>query len=285
MPHHRKLLKCLISPLVTALSGSVSLAVALADDDEIVAVVAAINPDVQEINVNFDNWVFPGAQNAAAGRQRLLTQVDLRLAEVKRVCHLSQEQEDKLRLAARGDVGRFLGEVEKLRRKFVTTKRDREAINEMWQEVHPLQARQARGITGADSLFARILSKTLTPAQAAEYDTATAERRRFRYRAAIAVALHTLEGSVALKHEQRETLAKLLLELPPPRIFGQYDQQFVNYRLASLPAAKLKPLFDDRQWQALQQPLNQGRAMRSQLLQQGYLDPEEVEAKASEARQ
>src|SRR5206468_1361603 len=144
-----KLLKCLIAPLVTALSGSVSLAITLADDDEIVAVVAAINPDVQEINVNFDNWVFPGAQNAQAGRQRLLTQVDLQLAEVKRVCHLSQEQEDKLRLAARGDVGRFLDEVEKLRRKFTTAKRDREAINEMWQEVQPLQARQARGITGA----------------------------------------------------------------------------------------------------------------------------------------
>ena len=283
MSYNRNALKSLIAPLVAALNMVPCLAAAT-DDDEIVTVVAAANPDVQEINVNFDSWVFPGAQTAEAGRHRLTMQASLQLAEVKGICNLSQEQQDKLRLAVDGDLGRFFTEVETLRRKFTITKRDREAVNEMWQEVQPLQAKQARGLTGPDSLFGRTLKAMLTAEQANEYDTATGERRRFRYKAAIAAALHSLENTVALKDEQRAALTKLLLELPPPRVFGQYDQHLVNYRLASLPMAELKPLFDDRQWQNLQQPLNQGRAMQGQLVQQGYLDGDEANIKRAEVR-
>ena len=42
-----------------------------ADDDEIVvSTAAATAQEVAEMNVNFDQWIFPGAQTAAVGWQR-----------------------------------------------------------------------------------------------------------------------------------------------------------------------------------------------------------------------
>src|SRR6478672_6942491 len=124
--------------LLAALTGLPTTRVALADDDEIVASIPALNADVREMNVDFDSWVFPGAETAQTGRDRLLTRVGLQLGEVARVCQLNKDQEEKLRVAARGDTERFLAEVETVRRKFMAKKNDREAMNELWQFVHPL---------------------------------------------------------------------------------------------------------------------------------------------------
>ena len=247
-----------------------------ADDDEIVVLPAAANAAAEnEAEINFDQQVFPGLNSAAAGRQRLETQIKLQLIEIDRACQLTEMQRERLALAARGDLHRFLEQVEVVRRKFEAARHDQEKLGQIWQEMQPLQIRQARGLTGQDALLAKVLSKTLTDDQAKQLDLAQEERRRFRYAAGIGVALNMLESSVALTTEQRQALTRLLLELPPPRVFGQYDHIIVDYRLASLPQAKIQPLFDNRQWQALQQQFNQARAMREHLIEQGYLSRDE----------
>jgi hypothetical protein len=246
-----------------------------ADDDLIVVASAENNPmEFNNWEENFDQWVFPGCANAEAGRQRLETQVKMQTAEIERSCQLTDDQRQRIQLAARGDLQRFLDQVEALRRKFEANKQDQTAIGQMWQEVQPLQAKQSRGLTGPDSLLIRILPKTLTAEQSQQFDAAQIGRRRFRYEASIAHALYMLEGSVALTDAQRQTLTRLLLELPPPRVFGAQDHFLIHYRLASLPAAaKLQEHFDARQWQALQQQFAQARGMRLHLIQQGI--PEE----------
>ncbi len=125
------------------------------------------------------------------------TQTNLRLTEIDRVCRLSEAQKQKLRLATRGDMQRFTDEVDQLRRKFDKVKNDQNAMGEIWQEIQPLQIKQANGLMGHDSLLMKVLPKTLTPQQAAAYDAVVDERRRFRYRASIATSLITLEGAVA----------------------------------------------------------------------------------------
>jgi hypothetical protein len=276
-------------PLVALVAACLTLALieeraAAAEDDMIV--IASAEPNPNEINnwqENFDQWVFPGCENAEVGRQRLETQVKMHLAEIERSCQLKDDQRRRIQLAARGDVHRYLDQVEALRRKFEAGKHDQQQIGLMWQEVQPLQAKQARGLTGPDSLVARIMPKTLTEEQSQQFDASQNERRRFRYKASIAVALHMLEGSVALTNSQRQELTKLLLELPPPRVFGASDQYLINYRLASLPpAAKLRQVFDARQWQALQQQFAQARGMRQHLIEQGFL-PEDLDVAKSEA--
>jgi hypothetical protein len=254
-----------------------------ADDDEIVLATEAA-PDavhVQDMRVNIDHWLFPGAQNAEAGRQRTLARVKLLLAEIDRVCRLSEEQKQKLELAARGDTQRFFDQVEMLRAKFEPAANDQDVINRMWQEVQPLQAKQQIGLTGPESLLVRTLPRTLDDQQQRAYQAVENERLQFRYKAAIAVALHNLEETIALRHEQREALTRLLSDLAPPRTVGRYDYYLILHRLGNIPQAKLQTLVDQRQWQPLQQALDQARRMRATLVAQGYL-AEDLDAKAPE---
>jgi hypothetical protein len=255
-----------------------------ADDDEIVALPAAANAAQRnEGEINFDQQIFPGLTNAADGKRRLETQVKFQLTEIDRACQLTEAQRERLTLAARGDLQRFLEQVEVVRRKFDAVKHDQDKLGQVWQELQPLQIRQARGFTGPDTVLAKVLGKTLNEEQAKQVEAAQAERRRFRYEAGIGISLNSMEAWVALTKNQRQALTKLLLELPPPRVFGQYDHMLVNYRLASLPQTKVQPIFDNRQWQALQQYLAQARAMREHLIEQGYISRDE-NVTAPEAR-
>ena len=252
------------------------------DDEEVTveAAAAAQHNQLMFAEQNFDQWVFQGVNNAAAGRQRLETQANLRLAEIQRLCQLSVAQKQKLELAARGDLQRFTEQVEQVRRKFNAVRHDQNAFGNLWQEIQPLQRKQADGLMGPESLLMKVLPRTLDPEQAAAYAVVLEERRKFRYRASIANSLITLEAAVALRRAEREALTKLLEQTKPPLTFGQYDHQLVMYRLANLPEASIRPLFDDRQWQALRQQLNQYRGMQSFLIEQGMLTREELRAQA-----
>ena len=222
---------------------------------------------------NFDQWIFQGSGSAAAGRARINSHLKLKLDEVNRICDLTEAQQKKLTLAARGDMKRFFDQVEDVRKKFLAVKNDQNAFNQIWQEINPLQMKQAAGLFGETSLFAKMLRKTLTDEQQAKYRSVVEERRRFRYRATIEVSLITLGNTLALRHEQHEALLKLLIEeTQPPHVFGQFDNYLVLYRLANLPAPKLKGLFDERQWKLLQPQLNQGRNLEAHLAQNGVID-------------
>lgn len=222
---------------------------------------------------NFDQWIFQGSGNAAAGRARINSHLKLKLDELVRVCGLTEAQQQKLTLAARGDMKRFFDQVEEVRKKFLAVKNDQNAFNGIWQEINPLQQKQAAGLFGETSIFAKTLRKTLTDEQQAQYRIVVEERRRFRYRSAIEVSLISLGNTVALRHDQHEALLKLLIEeTQPPYLFGQNDNYLVMYRLAMLPATKLKPLLDERQWKLLQQQFNQARGMEAHLVQSGIID-------------
>lgn len=244
------------------------------DDDDAPKAGAQANQGFMIAEENFDQWVFQGSRNAAAGRERINSNLKLKLDELNRVCGLTDAQKKKLTLAARGDMKRFFDDVEIVRQKFLKVRNDQNAFNNLWQEIGPLQQQQAKGLFGDTSLFSKMIRKTLTDEQQAKYQVVLEERRRFRYRAAIEVTLHnTLGNTVALRHHQHEALLKLMIdETPPPHIFGQYDQHAVMYEMSRLPTGKLKPLLDERQWKLLQQQFNQSRGMEATLIQQGIID-------------
>ena len=271
---------------VLALSASAILfgsaaAFAAPDDDDFEAAVAAdvqVNQRFMRQEANFDQWVFQGIGSEVAGRARINSHLKLKLDELNRVCDLTEDQQKKLTLAARGDMKRFFDQVEEVRRKFLKVKNDPNGINNVWQEIQPLQQKQAAGLFGDTSFFAKTIRKTLTDEQQAKYRIVLEERRRFRYRAAIEVSLHTLGNAVALRHDQHEAVLKLLVEeTQPPYVFGQYDHHAVMYEMSSLPAAKLKPLLDERQWKLLQQQFNQARGMEAFLVQNGIIDQPKAE--------
>jgi len=262
-----------ILALLVLVSSWTSAGAAPDDGEPPVAVDPQANNGFMIQEANFDQWVFQGSGNAAAGRARIQSLLKLKLDELVRICELKEAQKQKLTLAARGDMKRFFDEVEVVRKKFLAVRNDQNAFNNIWQEIGPLQQRQAAGLFGETSIFAKTLRKTLTAEQQESYLAVVEERRRFRYRAALEVSLNTLSGSVGLRHEQHEALLKLMVEeTPPMKLFGQYDHYAVLYQMSKLPTQKVKGLVDERQWKLLQPHFDQGRGMEAHLVQNGIID-------------
>lgn len=221
---------------------------------------------------NFDQWVFRGAQNAKQGIRRLESQLKLRVEAIDHVCGLTDAQVAKLNLAGSGDIKRFLDDVEVVRRKFMKVRRNRKAINQIWQDIQPLQTKMNAGLFADSSFFHKVLKRTLNAEQSSKQDEADRERRVFRYHARLNLVLQMLERSMPLRAAQRKDLIEILKrETQPPRVFGQYDYYVVMYQMAKVPPQKLKPIFDEAQWKALQQYTQQARGMEHWLKQMKIL--------------
>ncbi len=83
-----------------------------------------------------------------------------------------------------------------------------------------------------------------------------------------------LDQSVGFRDDQRRKLVDLIVnETSMPTRFGQYDYYLVLYQAGKISEAKLKPLFEVRQWALLNRQLNQGRGMEQFLRTQGLLPP------------
>ncbi|MCH5376048.1 MAG: hypothetical protein JJ992_18925, partial [Planctomycetes bacterium] len=179
-----------------------------------------------------------------------------------------------LRLAAEGDVKRFLDEVQKAREKFRAVRHDQNNFGQVWQDIQPLQAKFNSEFFDDSSLFRKVLANTLDSDQWKLYEQRESERRRFRYEANIALAVATLEDGVPLRDQQRQQLVALLLaETEPPEKYGQYDYYVVLYKAAKLPEEKLKPIFDEAQWRALTLTFTQAKGMQAFLRRGGFIPP------------
>lgn len=220
---------------------------------------------------NFDQWVFGGTR-AGQANKRLETLLASQVDAVERVCGLSEAQKQKLLLAGRGDVKRFFESADAARKKFEAVRRDQNAFNQVWQDIQPLQIKFNAGLFGDASLFRKVLQRTLDPEQSARYEQQEAARRKFRYEAKIGLVVAVLESGVPLRDEQRQKLVKVLLEeTQTPNKFGQYDYYVVLCQAAHLPEEKLKPIFDEAQWQALRRLFAQAAGMEVALRRNGVI--------------
>jgi Zn-dependent oligopeptidase len=219
----------------------------------------------------FDQWAF-GGKTTAHVTKRLDSLLTLQMESIERACELSTDQKKKLQLAGRGDVKRYFGSVEEVRKKFREVRRDQHKINQIWQDIQPLQTRFNSGLFDESSLFHKVLKRTLDPDQSAQYEQQQRERRKFRYEARIQLAVTMMEKGVPLRDEQRKKFVKLLAEdAEPPAKFGQHDYYVVLYHAAKLPEEKLKPIFDDAQWRALTQMFAQAKGMEAHLKRNGFI--------------
>jgi len=225
----------------------------------------------------FDQWVFGGPRNSRAGRNKLDSLLTLQVDDVARMCALSEAQKKKLLLAGRGDIKRFFDRVEEKRKKFEKVKQDQNKIGEIYQELVPLQTALNSGLFGNGSIYAKTIRRVLSEEEDARYQKVIQDKNRFRYRAKVELVVAQLDQTVGFRDEQRRKLVELILiETQPPTRFGQYDYYLVMYQAGQIAEAKLKPLFEDRQWALLNRQLMQMRGMRQFLQNQGLLPPLKV---------
>jgi hypothetical protein len=276
---HRTLRRLLFSAtvLATVATGQVARAQQDNDDEDNEAGAVIAQPAFMLSDQNFDQWVYGGGRNAASARSRLDSLLALQVEDVERTCALTEAQKKKLQLAGRGDVKRFFDRVEDKRRSFQLVRNDRNKFNEFYQELQPLQLTLSSGPFGEGSIFLKTLKSTLNDEQAAKYQKVILDKKMFRYRSKVELAVAMLDNSVGLSAEQRRKFVKVLLEdTQPPRKFGQYDYYVVMYQASKLPEAKLKPIFDDAQWRLLTQQFTQAKGME-QFLKNGDFLPVGVE--------
>ena len=233
---------------------------------------------------NFDQWVF-GGRNASAAKSRMDSLLTMKIEEVEKTCGINEAQKAKLRLAGRGDVKRFFDRVEDKRKKFQAVKNDQNKVNEIFQEIQPLQVTLAQGPFGEGSIFLKSLKRSLDPGQSEKYERVEREKQLFRYRAKVDLVVAMLDNAVGFNADQRRKFAKLLVEqTKPPRKFGQWDYQVVLLQASRLPADKVKPLFDDAQWRALGQQFEQAKGMETFLLKNGFLAEDDLPKNGGDAK-
>ena len=220
---------------------------------------------------DFDQWVCSGKTQDQI-EHALQTLLAVRIGSVANTCHLTDAQRRKRELAGLGDVKRLWDSAEQLREAFRQVGQDQQKFSKVASQVGPLQMKLQSGDFGESTLYHKVLTRTLDREQLARYQQQEQERRRFRYEAKIELAVTMLETTMPLRAEQRQQFVKLLLdETEPPKKFGPHDYLVVFYRARKLEEKRLKPIFDDAQWQTLQKMLDQAQAMEGFLESQGFL--------------
>jgi hypothetical protein len=195
---------------------------------------------------------------------------------------LTDAQKTKLVMAGRGDIKRVLDRFETIQKR-LNSADDAAKIDECNQDAAGLEADLHRGVFGRESLFAKTMATTITReqrARASEERAKASERRAKslvqrrqdeldRYRANVADAAATLAVALGLSEEKKRDLKKLLTEeINPPLQIGESDRAYIMHRFSQVPAAKVKPIFNDAQWQLLSK-IRSGWATRDAFLRRG----------------
>ena len=222
-----------------------------------------------------DQWVFNRWGGADASKARLEANLELRIDDLCRACSMTELQKKKLKLAGLGDVKRFYDRVEDLKRKYTVSASASQPnfnVNNIWQEMQPLQIELNNGFFNDDSLFMKTVKNTLNADQAKRYDDLIHHRAAERHGATVELFVTQLDKALGLSQEKRVRLSELLVsEVPPPVKFGQADYWYLMYQMTRLPEAKIKAILDEPQWRLLSRQFLQARGMEPWLRGNGLL--------------
>jgi hypothetical protein len=241
--------------LLIITSSDVFLFAAPDDFEEMPNPAANIAGRVAVMNINIDQQLFNQYRNEAGARTHFSNMLKLQLSEIVSLCQPTEEQQQKLMLAAQGDVHRFFTATEALRQKYEGIKNDQNAWNNVWQELHPLQLKLSGGLFDEQSLFAKTVQSVLTPEQASKYQVVMDERRAFRNKAKCECAV-VFGQSIPLRSDQSDRLLKLVMkEFSTQSNMNNTNQVYMGiYRI---PQAKLRVILDDFQWKLVEPILRQ----------------------------
>lgn len=281
-------------------------AVVRGDDDRVETTPAFGGAGEQDVNVidlgaNFDanlfdqqggGFVLRGGAGAAGATDaesptlaRARRQAELRLTRLDRLCGLDERQQRTLALAMESDMRRVAEQIDAVRRTYAGARvnMNDQAGQRTWhqfqQDVQRCRQRM-QGIFGSQSLFAKVLTTTLDPGQLERMAEETRSQRSFRWRGMVAVVLLKLDASLGLSQRQHESLEEVLLarepalamEAPAEQSNSHAEQMLVFMILSEADQEELRPLVSERQWRLLSIFMNQGKAMRSWIEQQGLLE-------------
>ena len=235
----------------------------------------------------FDQMVF--GMDGNRGQKRVDALIEQKIRELSRIYVLSDEKLNKLKLAARVDRVRFDTEVDQLRRRYEAAGDNIDQIVTISNEAAILRRKQF-DLIGNDSFFAKAAKRILADAtlKTARFPSANdpksnLQNQAHRHISNIESAIGDVNRRVSLQDSQKQAIAELLLkETRPAKVFGDFDDILVKYRLSQLPEDKLKPLFDEKQWPRVRQVLDGFLEFRPSLVRRGLIAEEQPKAKRNQ---
>jgi hypothetical protein len=219
----------------------------------------------------FDGYIFRAS--ATEGRHQLDDQLTWRIQDVDRLCLLTDAQKAKLRLAGRGDIKRFFNRVDERRMEFKLVRNDQaKLVMFLLQRVRPLRLEFNTELFGEGSIFAKTLVRILNEQQTISYNDERCTRKIAAHRALIRSVVKAENRSLNLSAEKcRQLIGVLEEETKPPRRSGPYDSFVLLVQASRLPEAKIRPLFNDDQWDVLSQRFQVARTLEPNLRECGVL--------------
>jgi hypothetical protein len=237
-------------------------------------VVRGFTAQVQNFD-QVDQLVFTRWGGSASARAKLDAALLMRITEVDHACGISEAQRSKLHLAGRGDIKRFYDKVEAVKRKFQRGQND--PNSNIWQDIQPLQAELNSGLFGDNSIYAKMIRRTLNPEQSAQFEASERERTTRRFRTTVEWFIAHLDKGLGLSEDQRKRFGEVLLkEARPPRRFGGGDYWYLMLQISTMPESELKALFDQPQWRLLSRQFAQAKAMVDRLRRAGVLTDDDI---------
>lgn len=223
------------------------------------------------VEANIVSWIF-GNHDQAAAEKKAESILTLRMKALERAGGLSKAQIEKLRLAGDNDMAGFFRKVNALKHECRGMNFNDQKFQQMWPKISAMQAQFNAGMFGDRSLFDKVLQRMSRDGSSAPYLEEERQRRRFRYRAMVELALTMFESGVPLTDVQHQKFLKMLADdIEPPKSLGSRVEYAVFYQASKLDQSKLKAIFDDAQWQSLSSLLVTAKAMESQIKIQGFV--------------
>lgn len=229
--------------------------------------------------IQFDSWIFSGMENATSARQKLTSQAQMEIDRLDLTTPLLESQIQKLQFAAKGDIKHFFDDVDVARRQFHAMAAAGEVgqanINEVYQLASTLAQRLNQGIFDNDSLLKKVSRGCVDAEQAIQLQKREQRQQKLESDAAIVIFLADLGRRVPMTNAQRESIVEWATEnitLRDPK--HRYANFALMYEISELPQAKLKSIFDDAQYTAIQNNFQTGIGMKATLKQMGLLDDE-----------
>ncbi len=221
-------------------------------------------PDGQQLEANFEQWIF-GGQRAAESRKKLELALTMDINRFDRKYGLTPAQKKKLELAGRHDMKRYFDRVADAKAEYRRTKGDWNQVGERVMELQRIQNQPHVELFGDDSMLAKTLKKNLTPEQIARHDKDV-------YRARVDWVASLLDRRVKLKPDQHRRLVELMVaEMTPLKRYGSFDYDAILYQMSLLGREKLRSVLDEAQCRDLTLRFDQARRLESILVSEGYI--------------
>ncbi|MHC5538038.1 hypothetical protein ACYOEI_07370 [Singulisphaera rosea] len=223
--------------------------------------------------------------NTPENRETLHLLLNVKIAEIDRSCRLSEKQREKLALAGRGDITRFLDELETVRQRIRSDMGDQTQQFRNIERFQVLRSRSRTGLFEEGSVFAKTLNGGLLQDEQTEaYAKDLRQKRYFHFKSRAEEVVWSMAEVLSLTDSQRGQFLQLLLkETEPPVVFGPDDVSVVLCLVADLHESKLKPIFNDAQWKILRERLERAKRREPEFRRAGLL-PEIAEPAKLEPR-